>query len=73
MLDESGSQDKQNSVTMSITLDIGGSQPSNDFFATCFSATSDMAQQVFLFPHTGKGVKRILHKGQPESVHDDTW
>eukprot|EP00957_Ditylum_brightwellii_P144494 11006826-Ditylum_brightwellii.AAC.1 len=45
-LDESGSQDKEKFPNdVSIASDVGGSQPSNDSFASCFSATSNKAQQ----------------------------
>eukprot|EP00957_Ditylum_brightwellii_P017343 1306251-Ditylum_brightwellii.AAC.1 len=45
-LDELGSQDKEKFPNdVSITSDVGGSQTSNDLFASCFSATSDKAQQ----------------------------
>eukprot|EP00957_Ditylum_brightwellii_P082261 6254962-Ditylum_brightwellii.AAC.1 len=45
-LDESGSQDKEKfSNSVSIASDVGGSQPSNNLFASCFLATSNKAQQ----------------------------
>eukprot|EP00957_Ditylum_brightwellii_P122995 9377983-Ditylum_brightwellii.AAC.1 len=45
-LDETGSQDKEKFPdNASIASDIGGSQLSNNSFASCFLATSSKAQQ----------------------------
>eukprot|EP00957_Ditylum_brightwellii_P097715 7441827-Ditylum_brightwellii.AAC.1 len=66
-LDESESQDKGKFPDdVSIALGVGGSQPSNDLFASCFSATSNKAQQkvnkrclCHVQAHSAKYIRRM--------------